>query len=143
MVFVSFTVVVILLLFLLFLAMAASADSYEGIPMFLFFGVPVILILTIPVEYHMDDLATIRQGELLIEAREQSLTELNVTLSTMKISNTALMNADSPAKSLIEAKAKQIESISQERMKIAEAKLSIERRSLGFFAGVVEVFGRE
>lgn len=122
------------------------SDGYDGawnvfvcFLMSLFFGCfPICSIVD-----HSSDLAYIRKGQLLVDVQEQSLKDIDDQLAKIKIPQTALMNADSPAKSLIEAKYNIVKDLAQSRIKIAEAKISIEARSIGIMRPVVKWYGKE
>jgi hypothetical protein len=85
----------------------------------------------------------VRNGNLLIETRNEAIKDINNQLKNMKINQYSLMNADSPVRSLTETKAKFVEESAQQKLKIANAKINIEARSIGFMSGIVKIMGKE
>ncbi len=96
--------------------------------------------------FHSNDLALIRSGKSLIEIREQAIKDIDNQLNKLEYNHTSLMNGDTPFKfilPLIETKSKYVNELTEEKLKIQEAKISIEARSIGFFKLVVWLYGKE
>ena len=79
----------------------------------------------------------------MIETREQAIKDIDNQLNKLEYNQTSLMNGDTPVKSLIETKSKYISELTEEKLKIQRAKISIEARSIGFFKVVVWLYGKE
>jgi hypothetical protein len=108
---------------------------------FLIAGLFVLIIGSILT--HSDDLALVRKGKPLIEIREQAIKDIDNQLNKLEYNHTALMNADTPAKSLIETKSEYVDELTYQKLKIQRAKIKIEARSIGFFKLVVWLYGKE
>lgn len=112
------------------------------------FAVAMIIIVftgllnIIPVTEHARDLAIIRTAPITTAVREEAIQRINDDLVNFP-TESALMNADSPVKSMIETKSKFISDLTELNASIAEAKVSIERRKLGPSAWVVYVVGEK
>ena len=106
--------------------------------------IALLFVLTIGSSlFHANDLAVIRSGKPLIEIREQAIKDIDNQLNKLEYNHTSLMNGDTPTKSLIETKSKYISELTEEKLEIQRAKISIEARSIGFFKLVVWLCGKE
>ena len=138
--FIFFIILFVLALFVFFVGFARSDDGTAGC---FILGVFFLSIPAISFMCHCDDLATVRHGNLLIEVRRDAIKQIDEQLKDIKITQTSLMNNDSPAKSLIETKTKFVEELAKQQIEIANAKISIEKRSLGLMSATVKIFGKE
>jgi hypothetical protein len=111
--------------------------------------IPFLLISIITAPFfivgsnHFKNLALIRNGSNLIKIRQQAITDIDNQLKSIKIASSALINADSPIRTLIQTKSKFISEITEESIKIEQAKIKIEERSMGFYSIVVKIYGKE
>lgn len=109
-----------------------------------FFGVFIILACLglngIPFFIHINDLVTIRNQAEIIQIKTEAIESINKDLASLP-QTTALMNADSPARSLIETKSEYITNLADAKTQILEAKLGIARRKMGPSAWVVWILG--
>jgi len=103
----------------------------------------IISPLTILSTSHTNELALIRKGQPLINIREQAIKDIDKQLSQIRITNSALMNADSPVRSLVETKAKFISELTEQKIKIEQARINIEGRSIGMMRMIVGIYGKE
>lgn len=103
------------------------------------------VLLAGSISSHAHDLGTVRKGYELIEVREQAIEDIDAQLNLLErqYTSTSLLNADTPARSLIETKASFVSEIAEARADIAKAKISIERRSIGLMNGIVHWYGKE
>lgn len=130
----------ILILFLIFTSIALNEEAS------FFSWLVTIVIILWPIgsiALHASDLATVRHGQLLVEVRQEAISQINKQLKEIKVSPTALMNADSPTSSLINTKANFVKELTEQKIAIQEAKVSIERRSIGLMYGIVKIMGKE
>lgn len=135
-------ILLILILACLILGFIAVSDNEGGI-LIILIGFILLIIPIVSIYNHTSDLASLRQGQLLVDVRQEAINEIDKQLQNIKISQTALMNGDSPVSSLVTTKAKFVEELAEEKIKIAKAKISIEKRSLGLMYGIVKIFGKE
>lgn len=107
-------------------------------------GFTIILIVLglnlFPVFTHIPDIALIRNQALLIEVRQSAISQINKDLAEFPQFG-QLMNADSPIKTLIETKSQYLAQLTELKIKIAAAKLNIEKRKIGPSAWVVWMMG--
>lgn len=89
---------------------------------------------------HISDIALIRNAETLYSVREKAIDRISDELASLP-GQTALMNADSPAKTLIETKSEYVTALTDLQMEVAQAQVSIERRKMGPSAWVVWAIG--
>lgn len=136
-------VLIILLSLVLISFIFAVALHGEGSALFFIIGLGILVFPIVSISNHTSSLAVIRQGKLMVDIRQEAIDEINRQLKNIKVTQTALMNGDSPVSSLINTKAKFIDQLAEEKIKIAEAKIDIEKRSLGLMYGIVKMFGRE
>lgn len=94
-----------------------------------------------PIVHHIKDVSLIRNQELVISVKEEAIQRINDDLKDLKAPSAALMNADSPVKTLIETKSQYISDLTDLKTEIAEAKINIERRKMGPSAWVVWAIG--
>lgn len=133
---------IIILLFCLFV-ISVACESEVGVRTSL---ISIILLITSFVASffnHSDDLSLIRTGQPLVVIREEAIKDIDKQLDKLKFSQTSLMNNDSPAKSLIETKSKYISELTVEKLKIQQARINIEARSIGLLKFVVWLYGKE
>jgi len=105
-----------------------------------------MMIMGVHITEHVHDIGTVRHADNFIHVRQQAITDIDEQLITLKAQYTngsVLLNADTPAKTLIETKAKFVSDIADTRMSVAEAKADIDRRSLGVMSAVVYLYGKE
>lgn len=130
------------LLFFLIIMMLIAGD-YEHLLKMLSLTACILIIPISSINNHVRDLALIRKGQQLVQVREQAIKDIDEQLKSFKIANTALMNADSPAASLISTKAKFVSQLAESKVDIVQAKIDIEARSIGLMSVVVKIFGKE
>jgi hypothetical protein len=99
--------------------------------------------LMIMISEHAYDLSIVRNEEQIISVHETAIQEIDTQLKGMDIKNTSLMNADSPTRSLIEAKAEFVKRLTEARSRVVNARVRISARSIGVASGVVTVYGKE
>ena len=133
----------IILITLAILIIMVCIANREDIFLAAVFSGSAILPIVMSITIHTSDLALTRKGNVLIQIREQAIKKIDEQLNEIKINNSALMNADSPARSLIETKAKFVSELTEQKIKIQKAKMSIESRSIGLFKVVVWIYGKE
>ena len=75
--------------------------------------------------------------------REQAIKDIDNQLKQINITNSALMNADSPTRSLVETRTKFISELTDQRLSIENARIDIETRSIGLMKMVVWIYGKE
>ncbi len=130
----------ILILFLIFVSISLNDEAS------FFSWLLTIIIVLWPIGsigFHASDLASVRHGQLLVKVREEAISEIDKQLKEIKVKPTTLMNADSPVSSLINTKANFVKELTEEKIAIQEARVSIERRSLGLMYGIVKIMGKE
>ncbi len=125
----------------------AISGEPDGIPLgfglvFVVNAIPV-MIFAVSVESHVSDLSIVRQGYRVVEVKQQAIKDIDDQIRDLNIPKMGLLNADTPYKSLVEAKVKFVQELSDARTNIAEAKIDIESRSIGIMSGVVTIYGRE
>lgn len=91
---------------------------------------------------HISDLTLIRNQGQVVQVREDAIARINQDLAVLPTAG-ALMNADSPVKSLIETKSTYITELTTIKASIVDAKISIEQRKMGPGAWAVWIFGEE
>ncbi len=111
-----------------------------GLPCVLFSVIP-IMIMGIAVTGHVNDIATIRQGESFIQIRQEAIDDIEESLKIINAPQTALMNMDSPVAALVKTKSDYIKDLTEIKLEIQEAKRDIEARKLGLMSGVVTIYG--
>jgi len=131
----------LIILLILVIAMFVCEDDCLVVVVSIFLTLVVSIILSIII--HSNDLAVIRSGKPLIEIREQAIKDIDNQLNKLEYNHTSLMNADTPVKSLIETKSKYISELTNAKLRIQIAKITIEARSIGFFKLVVWLYGKE
>jgi hypothetical protein len=94
---------------------------------------------------HCEELAFIRNSQAITEVHTQAIEDLDQQLSDLNknIDNNGVFNADSPYRSLIEAKSSYVKALSGVRMEIMRVKTSILARKLGFMSHIVKYLGEE
>lgn len=105
----------------------------------------IVIIHLLNVNLHCDELATIKNSQSLIAVHTQAIEDLDKQMNGLSksIGGQALLNADSPYRSLIETKAKYISDLSRARSRVAEAKTSIIARKLGMMSYIIRWYGEE
>lgn len=120
---------------------AFSDDSdHNGVGMLI-----IILALAlniVPLFSHINDLTLIRNQKILIDVREDAINRINTDLKEFP-QGSALMNADSPVSSMIATKSEYIKELTDLKIKVAQAKINIERSAMGPDAWVVWILGKE
>ena len=116
-----------------------------GAAMFIAISVFPLILLAGMVTHHANDLALVRMGHLSVEVREQAIKDIDEQLISLigQSPVPALLNADTPVRSLIETKADFVKEIADARLKIAEAKISIAARKIGINSAIVKWMGEE
>jgi hypothetical protein len=94
---------------------------------------------------HCDELAFVRNSQAITAVHTQAIEDLDRQLSDLNktIDNKGLFNADSPYRSLIEAKSSYVKALSRIRMEIMRVKTSILARKLGLMSYIVRWVGEE
>lgn len=116
---------------------------------FSFFGwiISIITLIILLVVYgdHAENLGTIRQGHSVVKVQQDRLNRLRNDLTlvndSIKQGNVALVNSDSPIKSLIDQIASAETSVAEAQLKIANAEVSISQRKAGPGYFIVSWFG--
>jgi len=137
--------IIVLILVIIIIKFAGGHDFEIAVAAALLIAVLFVLIVGSSL-VHSNDLALIRSGKSLIEIREQAIKDIDNQLNKLEYNHTSLMNGDTPFKfilPLIDTKSKYISELTEEKLKIQEAKISIEARSIGFFKLVVWLYGKE
>jgi len=135
---------IILILLFLILIIAAFMNNSNDSGNFLIAAFLMLVPLVISIMTHTSQLALLRKGNDLIVIREQAIKDIDTQLLQIKVSNSSLlMNADSPIRSLVETRTKFISELTEQKIKIQEAKISIESRSIGLMKMVVWIYGKE
>lgn len=130
-------------IFLVFLYFIAFLEDLEGrfilLLLIVFMFVSFIKVGT----DHCRDLSIIKMSDDLIKIQEESIKETDIQMKDLSSSvpSNALMNQDSPYKSLIELRGERINELSIIKRKIVDSKISIYERKLGFFSFIVWYFG--
>lgn len=103
---------------------------------------PVLILCTVMAE-HADDLAKVRAGKALVDVRIEAIADIDKQLSALPDYSSALLNADTPVKTLVETKAQFVKDIAEAKANIAQAKVDIVARSIGPMSAVVTLLGKE
>lgn len=94
---------------------------------------------------HANNLGTIRQGYSVVKVQQDRLNRLRNDLTlvndSIKQGNVALVNSDSPIKSLIDQISLAETSVAESQIKIANAEVSISQRKAGPGYFIVSWFG--
>jgi hypothetical protein len=90
---------------------------------------------------HADDLGTIAAQQEVIVVYERQRDDLNKTMAGFNYPSGALMNADSPVRSIVEQLASVEGLLAEARSDGAKAIKSIEQRRHGPFSGVITIVG--
>jgi len=137
-------IILIILILISLLCLFVSRDEGGD---FLFANLLILAICAAPlvmsVTSHTSDLSLIRKGHALVEIREQAIKDIDNQLKQINITNSALMNADSPTRSLVETRTKFISELTDQRLSIENARIDIETRSIGLMKMVVWIYGKE
>lgn len=88
-------------------------------------------LLMYPIYSYNKEVTFVRNGEAMIRINEDALKQIDEHLKDFSTS-TALMNADSPFRSLTEAKTTFVSEITKTKKRILEEKMSIEVRKNSF-----------
>jgi len=104
-----------------------------------------LVTLLIVYTHHATNLGTIRQGYSVVKVQQDRLnrlrTDLTLVNDSIKQGNVALVNSDSPIKSLIDQIALAETSVAEANLKIANAEVSIAQRKAGPGYFIVSWFG--
>lgn len=100
-------------------------------------GVPTMIVWA----EHAEDLGTISAQQEIIVVYEKQRDDLSKTMAGFNYPSGALMNADSPVRSIVEQLASVEGLLAQARQEKAEAIKSIEQRRYGPLSGVITVMG--
>lgn len=104
-----------------------------------------LIILLAIYSSHAENLGTIRQGHSVVKVQQDRLNRLRNDLTlvndSIKHGNVALVNSDSPIKSLIDKIALAETSVAEAQIKIANAEVSISQRKAGPGYFIVSWFG--
>jgi len=96
---------------------------------------------------HAENLGTIRQGYSVVKVQQDRLNRLRSDLTlvndSIKQGNVALVNSDSPIKSLIDQIALAETSVAEANLKIANAEVSIAQRKAGPGYFIISWFGEK
>lgn len=107
-------------------------------------GAIIILIVIglngLQMTIHISDISLVKNQHIVLQVREDAITRINNDLKDFP-QTTTLMNADSPIRSMIETKSQYISDLTNTKVRIADAKMSIERRKLGSGAWAVWLMG--
>ncbi len=112
----------------LWLTITKDGEFFFG---FTFFGVVAFAMFATPYLSHISDLADIETAEGYIKVQIEYKNNLNAELNKLPDIDTALMNGDTPAKSLILAIADAEKEITKEKRRLLNAKKSIIKRKRG------------
>ena len=135
--------IILILIFLILIIVALINYRTDEPGTLLFTAFLMLLPLVISIMIHTSELALLRKGNALVVIREQAINDIDTQLLQIKVSNSSLMNADSPIRSLVETRTKFISELTEQKIKIQEAKISIEDRSIGIMKMVVWIYGKE
>lgn len=109
-----------------------------------FFGLFLIVIVFalngLQLVSHISDISLVKNQHIVLQVREDAITRINNDLRDFP-QTTTLMNADSPIRSMIETKSQYISDLTNTKVRIADAKMSIERRKLDSGAWAVWLMG--
>ena len=118
----------IILIFLLILSFISTINDIEivnkGILMFLLL---IFFIFIAQLFKHTHDISTIRMSEDIINVQKECIEETDRQMKDLSISvpSNALMNKDSPYRSLIELRRERINSLAETKKSILDAKMNI------------------
>jgi hypothetical protein len=90
---------------------------------------------------HAENLGTIRAQHFAVEVQQNRVNALQTALKSIHSEGTALMNSDTPAKSLIDAIAAAQNDLATVAMKEADAKIEIASRKAGPWWFVPKIYG--
>lgn len=129
-----------------------NSDTHDGEQVSVaIFGFSLMILIAIGIanlisyHEHCEELAFIRNSQAITAVHTQAIEDLDKQLSDLNknIDNKGVFNADSPYRSLIEAKSSYVKALSGVRMEIMRVKTSILARKLGFMSHIVKYFGEE
>jgi hypothetical protein len=110
------------------------------------FSVTCVLIwILIPIPsayYHYHDLGRVKAQHYAITVQEERIANLKKNLNeiTVDVDAEILLNADSPIKSMVDQLAEAEKSLASSKTTLANAKISIVQREIGFFKFVTKLF---
>lgn len=120
--------------------MSSSGDdgSIGILALFIIICVPALNAMAYLI--HTRDLVIIKNQTEIIGIKEEAIARINSDLAELP-TQTALMNADSPAAALIEAKSSYIAELTKAKEDVLDSKMNIERRKIGPSAWTVWIAG--
>jgi hypothetical protein len=107
--------------------------------------IPLAIVHCVFVADHCEEIALIRSSQPIIAIHEQAIEDLDRQMDGLSksIGSQAVFNADSPYRSLIEAKTKYVSKLASAKSGILNAKVSISARKLGMMSYIVRWYGEE
>lgn len=135
------TFIFILMVAFLVIAILIMTTSHDGlgfglILFLIIFGVGVI----IPYSFHNSSLATIENSAEIVKIQEDYKSRLKAQLDTLPKVDGALMNSDSPYRSIISEIAISEQKIVTANEEILSAKMSIQKRERGLTSYILWFF---
>jgi hypothetical protein len=109
-------------------------------------GMPIVVVTSFfTYESHCNDLAIIRNSQSIIGVYTQAITDLDQQIEGLNksVSSQLAFNADSPYRSLIEAKSRYVSKLSMARATVVQAETSIIARKLGLMSYIVRWVGEK
>jgi hypothetical protein len=145
MIFLTIVYLLVLLLFLLIACIhfyAAFDDGILVVP-----GIFMIFIAMIlfggPILSHNSDIILIRNSNKIIDINEEAVDRLDNQIKLIIAQDTkqAIMNGDTPIKSMVEAQSEYISKIVKVKERVLNSKMNVEERRIGFTAYAIWIMG--